>query len=152
MPTHVEVIAAERRVLEDDVDEVLAPTPQGQVGILPRHAPLLTLLSPGALRLKKGDDEVVLAVGGGFMEVSENRVVVLADSAERAEEIDLARVQEAKQRAAARLAARTTDVDVERAQLALARSLAREQAVQRVRRRGGRARSTPGDAELPPGQ
>src|SRR5687767_2074712 len=146
MPTHVEIIAAERRVLEDDVDEVLAPTPQGQVGILPRHAALLTLLSPGELRLKKGDEEIVLAVGGGFMEVGESRVVILADSAERAEEIDLARVEEAKQRAAARLAARTAEVDISRAQLALARSLAREQAVQRVRRRGGRSRSTTGDS------
>jgi F-type H+-transporting ATPase subunit epsilon len=152
MPTHVEIVAAERRVLEDDVDEILAPTPQGQVGILPRHAPLLTLLSPGELRLKKGDDEIILAVGGGFMEVGENQVVILADSAERAEEIDIARAEEARRRAASRIAAHTPDVDVQRAQLALSRSLARERAVERFRRRGGaRPRSGQTDSELPSG-
>ncbi|MGH2370886.1 MAG: ATP synthase F1 subunit epsilon, partial [Chloroflexota bacterium] len=84
MPLHVEVVAAERPILDQDVDEVLATTTQGQVGILPRHAPMLTLLAPGAVRLRRGDDETVLAVGGGFLEVSANRVVILADSAERA--------------------------------------------------------------------
>jgi F-type H+-transporting ATPase subunit epsilon len=150
MPTHVEIVAAERRVLEDEVDEVLAPTLQGQIGVLPRHAPLLTLLAPGELRLKKGTDEIVIAVGGGFMEVANNRVVVLADSAERAEEIDVARAEEARRRAAARIAERPPEVDVERAQLAMARALARLQAVERLRRRGGRPRAGPSDSEVPP--
>jgi F-type H+-transporting ATPase subunit epsilon len=144
VPTHVEVVAAERRVLEDDVDEVLAPTPQGQIGVLPHHAPLLTLLAPGELRLRKGPDETVVAIGGGFMEVGRDRVVVLADSAERAEEIDIARAEEARRRAAARLAERPPELDVERAQAALLRSLARLRAAERIRRRGGRgARGRP---------
>ncbi|MGH2352954.1 MAG: F0F1 ATP synthase subunit epsilon [Chloroflexota bacterium] len=143
MPLHVEVVAAERPILDQDVDEVLATTTQGQVGILPRHAPMLTLLAPGAVRLRRGDDETVLAVGGGFLEVSANRVVILADSAERAEEIDIARAEEARRRAAERVAARAPDIDQERAQAALARSLARIRAVERVRRRGGRTRPGP---------
>jgi F-type H+-transporting ATPase subunit epsilon len=150
MPLHIEIVAAERRVLEDDVDEILAPTPKGQIGILPRHAALLTLLSPGELRLKRGDGEQFLAIGGGFMEVADNHVVILADSAERAEEIDVARAEEARLRAATRLASRSREVDVERAQVAMARSLARIHVVERVRRRGGPARRTPTESGLPP--
>jgi F-type H+-transporting ATPase subunit epsilon len=149
MPTHIEIVAAERRVLEDDVDEVLAPTPKGQVGILPRHAAMLTLLVPGELRLKKGGDETILAVGGGFLEVNDNRVVILADSAERAEEIDVARAEEARRRAVARITSHSRDIDLERAQAALRRSLARIHAAERVRQRGGR-RSTPSEAGLAP--
>src|SRR5919202_4334210 len=131
MPLHLEVVAAERSVFSDDVDEVLAHTLAGQIGILPHHAPLLTLLAPGELRLRRGGEEIALAVGGGFLEVGDNRVVVLADSAERAEEIDVARAEEARRRAAERLAARTPEVDMQRAQAALARALARLRAVER---------------------
>ncbi|MGI8422776.1 MAG: F0F1 ATP synthase subunit epsilon [Chloroflexota bacterium] len=140
MPTHVEIVAAERRVLEDDVDEVLAQTVEGQIGILPRHAPLLTLLVPGEMRLKKGDQETVLSIGGGFLEVAGNRVIVLADSAERAEEIDVARAEEARRRAAARVESHSREVDSVRAQTSLQRALARIRAVERVRQRGGRSR------------
>jgi F-type H+-transporting ATPase subunit epsilon len=151
MPLHIEVVSAERKVLEDDVDEVLAPTTEGQIGILPRHAALLTLLVPGEMRLKKGQGETILAIGGGFLEVNDNRVVVLADSAERAEEIDVARAEEARRRAAERIESRSRDVDMNRAQVALARSLARIRAVERVRPRGGR-RPTPSEAGLVPNQ
>lgn len=147
MPTHIEIVAAERRVLEDDVDEVLAPTPNGQVGILPRHAAMLTILVPGELRLKKGSDETILAIGGGFLEVNNNRIVILADSAERADEIDVARAEEARRRAATRLASQSRDVDMERARIALSRSLARIRAAERVRQRGGR-RPTPSEGGL----
>jgi F-type H+-transporting ATPase subunit epsilon len=143
MPLHVEVVAAERSVLSEDVDEVLAYTLAGQIGILPHHAPLLTILAPGELRLKRGAEETTLAVGGGFLEVGNNQVVVLADSAERAEEIDIARAEEARRRAAARIGARTPEVDVQRAQAALARSLARLRAVERAHRRGPRPPVSP---------
>ncbi|HET7771383.1 MAG TPA: F0F1 ATP synthase subunit epsilon [Chloroflexota bacterium] len=149
MPTHVEIVAAERRVLEDDVDEVLAPTVMGQVGILPRHAPMLTLLVPGELRLKKGEGETILAIGGGFLEVADNNVVILADSAERAEEIDVARAEEARRRAQTRLEAHSREVDTARAQAALQRALARIRAVERVRQRGGRDRSLPTTSYVP---
>jgi F-type H+-transporting ATPase subunit epsilon len=149
MPTRVEVVAAEGRVLDEQVDEVLAPTPKGQIGILPRHAPLLTLLVPGEMRLKRGADETVLAVGGGFLEVTHNHVVVLADSAERAEDIDLARAEEARRRAAERLSSHSRDVDFERARAALQRALARIHVVERVRQRGGRSRPLPAETGLP---
>ena len=143
MPLHVEVVAAERIVLSQDADEVLAQTAMGQIGILPHHAALLTLLSPGELRLKRSAQETNLAVGGGFLEVGEDRVVVLADSAERAEEIDIARAEEARRRASDRLHARTAEIDLERAQAALARALARLRVVERTHRRAGRTTSLP---------
>ena len=149
MPTHVEIVAAERRVLEDDVDEVLAQTTKGQIGILPRHAPLLTILVPGEMRLKKGHEETILAIGGGFLEVADNRVIVLADSAERADEIDVARAEEARRRAATRIESRSREVDMQRAQASLARSLARIRAAERVRQRGGRGRAMPTTSYAP---
>jgi len=150
MPTHVEIVAAERRVLEDDVDELVAPTPDGQIGILPRHAALLTLLVPGEMRLKKGDQETVLAIGGGFLEVADNRVTILVDSAERAEEIDIARAEEARRRAADRVQSRGREVDLDRAQMALSRSMARIRVVERVRQRGGHSRPMPTETGFPP--
>jgi len=150
MPTHVEIVAAERRVLEDDVDEIVAPTPDGQIGILPRHAALLTLLVPGEMRLKKGDQESVLAIGGGFLEVANNRVTILVDSAERAEEIDVARAEEARRRATDRVQSRNREVDLDRAQMALSRSMARIRVVERVRQRGGRSRPLPTETGFPP--
>ncbi len=134
MPLHVEVVAAERSILSGEADEVLADTVKGQIGILPRHAALLTLLVPGTVRLRRGTEEEILAVGGGFLEVSDNNVVVLADSAERAEE--------ARRRAAARVRGGTPDIDQDRAQAALARSLSRLRAVEVYRRRS-RGRRTP---------
>jgi F-type H+-transporting ATPase subunit epsilon len=142
MPLHVEVVAAERSILSGEADEVLADTVKGQIGILPRHAAMLTLLVPGTVRLRRGNEEEILAVGGGFLEVSDNNVVVLADSAERAEEIDIARAEEARRRAAARVRGGTPDIDQDRAQAALARSLSRLRAAEVYRRRS-RGRRTP---------
>ena len=88
MPLHIEVITPERKVYEDDVDMVIAPGSEGYLGILPHHAPLLTGLGPGEFRVKKGGTEQVLAVFGGFMDVRGDRVVVLTESAEHAEEIE----------------------------------------------------------------
>jgi len=96
----VEIVTAERQVLaEDDVDMVVAPGSEGVVGILPRHAPLLTLLNPGVIRIKKNGAESAMAVGGGFLQVNADRVLILADTAERAEELDAARAEEARRRA-----------------------------------------------------
>jgi F-type H+-transporting ATPase subunit epsilon len=142
MPLRVEVVAAERSILSGEADEVQADTVKGQIGILPRHAAMLTLLVPGTVRLRRGNEEEILAVGGGFLEVSDNNVVVLADSAERAEEIDVARAEEARRRAASRVRGRTPDIDQDRAQAALARSLSRLRAVE-VSRRRGRGRRPP---------
>ncbi|MEJ7653327.1 MAG: F0F1 ATP synthase subunit epsilon [Chloroflexia bacterium] len=99
MPLHLEVVTAERVVYSDEVDMVIAPGIEGALGILPRHAPLMSVLGFGELRVKKGSEESDIAIGGGFMEVLNDRVTVLADSAEHVEEIDLARAEEAAQRA-----------------------------------------------------
>lgn len=135
----VEIVTAERRVLaEDDVDMVVAPGAEGTVGILPRHAPLLTTLRPGVIRIKKGEAETAMAVSGGFFQVNANRVRVLADVAEREEEIDEARAEEARRRAEAALAEATRGgmpAQVEAARTALRLSLARLQVAQRRRRR-----------------
>lgn len=96
----VQVVTAEREVFaETDVDMVVAPGSEGVLGILPRHAPLLTVLQPGMVRVKKGAEEEALAVSGGFLQVSRDRVLILADTAERASEIDEARAVQARERA-----------------------------------------------------
>src|SRR5215213_1878047 len=90
----VEIVTGERVVFEDhDVDMVVAPGGAGVLGILPQHAPLITTLSFGELRIKKGNDEQSILVYGGFMEVGDNKVLILADSAERAEEVDVERAR-----------------------------------------------------------
>ena len=141
MPLSVQIVTAEREVLrEDDVDMVVAPGSEGVVGILPRHAPLLTTLTPGIIRLKKGGDEEAMAVGGGFLQVSRNRVLILADTAERADEVDEARAQEARQRAQQQIAELVRSgqhVQAEAARTALHRSLARIQVAQHRRQRPG---------------
>ena len=95
-PVRVDIVTAERVVYSEDADMVLAPGAQGQLGILPHHAPLMTILQPGELLVRKGGDEFSLAISGGFLEVRPDRVIVLADSAERAEEIDTARAELAR--------------------------------------------------------
>src|ERR1051326_6966186 len=105
MPLRVQIVTAEREVLsEDGVDMVVAPGAEGVVGILPRHAPLLTTLLPGIVRIKKSGAEEAMAVGGGFLQVARDQVLILADTAERADEIDEARAEEGRRRAQEALA------------------------------------------------
>ncbi|MEA2639527.1 MAG: F-type H+-transporting ATPase subunit epsilon [Chloroflexota bacterium] len=139
MPLHIEIVTAERQVLADEVDMVIAPATEGTIGILPHHAPLLTALYPGMMVLKKDGTEEVLAIGGGFLQVSHDRVLVLADAAERAEELDEARAQEARARAEAALrdAPRSNALEAAEARAALRRSLVRLNVAQRRRRRTG---------------
>lgn len=134
MPLHVDIITAERPVYSGEVDLVVAPGVEGELGILPHHAPLLTALTIGELRLRKGEDEESLAIAGGFMEVLADKVIILADSAERSEEIDVARAEEARQRAQQSLADRTQVPDLARADATLRRSLVRLRVAQRRRR------------------
>ena len=135
----VEIVTAERQVYnETDVDMVVAPGSEGVLGILPSHAPLLTTLLPGPLRVKKGNIEEEMAVNGGFLQVKANRVLILADHAERAEEIDAAAAEEARRRAEQALTEATrsgNSVQVEAARAALRVSLAQLTVVRR--RRGG---------------
>ena len=136
MPLHLEIITPERRVYEDDVDMVIAPGSEGYLGILPHHAPLLTALGPGEFRVKKAGVDEILAVFGGFMDVRGDRVVVLTDAAEPAEEIDAQRAHAARERAQEMLqqAATLSAADEARARTALQRALVRIRVSDRRRR------------------
>ena len=139
-----EIVTAERRVYAGEATQVVAPTTSGEVTILPRHAPLLTALAPGVIELgRPGQDDLLLAVGGGFMEVANDRVVILADSAERADEIDADRARRARERAEALLKQRESDLEFAKAEAALRRALARLKVVERAQYRRGR-RAGPG--------
>lgn len=130
----LDVVTAERVVYSEDVDAVIAPGIEGQLGILPHHAPLMTTLQAGELLVKRGGQEDSLAISGGFLEVRPDRVIVLADSAERAEEIDISRAEAAKQRAEQRLGARDTGLDEARYEAALRRAMARLTVVEKIKR------------------
>jgi F-type H+-transporting ATPase subunit epsilon len=132
----LEVVTAERIVYTEDVDTIIAPGAEGQLGILPHHAPLMTILQSGELVVRKGSDEDIMAISGGFLEVRPDRVIVLADQAERAEEIDEARAEAAKQRAEERLRERGTEgFDEVRAEAALRRAIARVSVAEKIKRR-----------------
>ena len=136
MPLHLEVITPERKVYEDDVDMVVAPASEGYVGILPHHVPLFTTLGPGEFKVKKGGVEEVLAVFGGFMDVRGDRVVVLTDAAEPADEIDANRAQQARDAAQQVLAAGPASAaDEQRARAELQRALVRLRVSESRRRR-----------------
>lgn len=140
----LEVVTAEREVFAGEVDIVVAPGSEGELGILPRHAALLTTLRPGELRYRINGAEDALAIGGGFLEVRDDRVLVLADSAERAEEIDVERARAAEERARQLLAERPSGADLEAATAQLRRAQIRQSLVRRHR-------GTP-DVERPPGE
>ena len=132
----LDIVTAEQSIFSDDVEMVIAPGVEGQLGILPHHAPLITTLQPGELLVRKGDTEEVLVISGGFLEVRPDRVIILADAAERAEEIDVVRAEEAKRRAEERLKQRhVTDIDEAKAEAALRRALVRLTLAERVKRR-----------------
>jgi len=131
----LDIVTAEQMVYSDEVDVVVAPGVEGQLGILPHHAPLMTMLQPGELLIRKGGEEFSLAVSGGFLEVRPDRIIVLADTAERAEEIDMARAEEAKRRAEEQLGLAVPDVDLARAEAALRRSLVRLRVAEKRRKR-----------------
>ncbi len=99
MPIRCEIVSQDRKVFEGDVDIVVAPGADGEMGILPHHAPVLTALKTGVLKVRRGGREELFAISGGFMEVQPEVVTVLADAAEASEEIDIARAEEARRRA-----------------------------------------------------
>lgn len=137
MPLTLEIVTAERVVFTDNnVDMVVAPSAEGEVGILPHHAPLLTMLQIGELRVKKGGDEQSIIIAGGFMEVLNDKVTILADVAERSEEIDTATAEQARDRAREALANRdAADADLEAAQAAMRLASLRLRLGGRTRRR-----------------
>ena len=136
MPLRLEILTPERAVYDDEVDMVIAPGSEGYLGILPHHAPLLTALGRGEFRVKKGGVEEVLAVFGGFMDVRGDRVTVLTEAADQADEIDEAKEQAAREAAQQQLATATSPAEEARARASLERSLVRLRVTQRRRRRG----------------
>lgn len=131
----LDIVTAERQVYSDDVDLVVAPGVDGEMAILPGHAPLMTTLQPGELLIRRGGEEIPLVITGGFLEVRPERVTVLADAAERVEEIDAERAEEAKRRAEERLGEKLDAAEMERAEAALRRSMIRLRVVRKRRRR-----------------
>ena len=139
MPLSVEIITAEEIVqTEENLDVLIVTGSEGQLAILPRHAPLMTTLDYGELIFRRGTNETSFAIGGGFLEVHSDKVTVLADVAENADEIDAERAEEARKRAEERLQNPNTDqtsVDLARAQASLQRALLRLNVVEKRRRR-----------------
>jgi F-type H+-transporting ATPase subunit epsilon len=121
----LEIISPVRVVFSDDVTQVKAPGKMGYFGVLPNHAPFLTHLRTGAVEVEKDGKTITFAVTGGFSEVLNNKMVILADAAESIEEIDIERATKARDRAAKRLEDKQPDTDIPRAQAALARALNR---------------------------
>ena len=143
MPIRLDIVTVERLLYSEDVDMVIAPGIEGELGILPRHAALMTSLTYGELRVKRGEHEDIFAIGGGFLEVRPERVIILADAAEQAEEIDIQRAEEAKERAQKRLRERRVmGGDEVRAEAALRRAMMRLSVAQKVRRRRPGIRSS----------
>lgn len=99
MKIKFKIATPEKIVYEDEIDQITLPTKMGEITILPNHIPLVSSLMPGEIFIKKGKEEIVMAVSGGFLELNNNQLVILADTAERAEEIDEQRAEEAKKRA-----------------------------------------------------
>jgi F-type H+-transporting ATPase subunit epsilon len=99
MKIKFKIVTPERTVFEDEIDQVTLPTQEGEITVLANHIPLISVLQAGELVAKKGGEEIAMAVSGGMVEVRSNEITILADTAERAEEIDLARAEEAKQKA-----------------------------------------------------
>lgn len=131
----LEIVTAERMVFSDDVTALIAWGVEGQLGILPHHAPLMTMLQPGDLMIRKDREEEYLAISGGFLEVRPDKVIILADACEQADEIDVARAEDAKKRAQETMKAAPMTVDAASAEAALRRSLARLKVAERRRRK-----------------
>jgi F-type H+-transporting ATPase subunit epsilon len=139
LPTKLtlEIVTPEHSLVTAEVDEVEVPGSEGYFGVLPGHTPLLSTLAIGELWYRKGSEKFYLSLAGGFVEVLPDKVTILAQIAERGEDIDIERAERAKKRAEERLAApaSTTDLDFERARIAMLKSLMRLQVAARARTR-----------------
>jgi F-type H+-transporting ATPase subunit epsilon len=135
LPTKIQlhIVSADRSLVNETVDEVEIPGADGYFGVLPGHTPLLALLGTGELWYRQGSEKVYLSIAFGFAEVQPDRVTILAQIAEKADEIDVVRAEAAKKRAEERLAQTTASMDFERARIALLKSLIRLQVSTRAR-------------------
>ncbi len=135
MNLSLSIITPEKIVYEDEVDEVVAPTVNGEIAILPNHINLLTRLNPGELIIRKGTSHDSLAVTGGFLEVSKNKISVLADYAIKAKDIEIARATEAKKRAEKIMSEKATDMEIKIAQGELIKAILELKVATRHKRR-----------------
>ena len=135
LPTKIQllIVSADRALVDETVDEVEIPGFDGYFGVLPGHTPLLAVLHVGELWYRRGAEKHYLSIAFGFAEVQPDRVTILAQIAEKAEEIDLARAEAAKKRAEERIVRADIDMDAERARIALMKSLIRLQVASRAR-------------------
>ena len=135
MSVRVDIVTAERLVFSQDADIVMVPGIEGEMGILPHHEPIMTMIKPGEILIRKGTEEYSLAVSGGFLEVTPDHITILADAAERADEIDIARAEAAKKRAEKKLTNHAADTDSANAEASLRRALARIKVAEKRRSR-----------------
>ncbi|MHB8959851.1 MAG: F0F1 ATP synthase subunit epsilon [Candidatus Limnocylindrales bacterium] len=141
MPLHLEIVTPERMAYSDDVDMVLVPGVEGELGILPHHTPLVSLLGLGELTIRKGGQEESFAIVGGFLQVRPDKVVVMAETASLASEIDLERAQEARREAQRALDSGFHEgVDLASARAAMQQALLHIRVAERHRREGPRSR------------
>jgi F-type H+-transporting ATPase subunit epsilon len=144
---HVEIVTAERELYNGEAEIVDAPGAEGQMGILPEHAPLLALLGVGPLKVRLRGAEDIIFISGGFLEVSNDRVTVLADTAEHSDEIDQARAEAARRRAEEHLAEAKSSQERAEMYAALARAINRLKVLEIARRSGARRIDMPRHAE-----
>lgn len=137
MTIHVDVVSAEREIFSGTAEMVFAPLVTGEVGILPRHAPLLAPLKPGEVRVRTGHEELAFYVSGGMLEVQPHVVTVLADTALRAKDIDEAAALKAKERAEDAMRNRQSDMDYAKAQAELAQAVAQLRTLRKLREQKG---------------
>ncbi|MDX8380340.1 MAG: F0F1 ATP synthase subunit epsilon [Gallionella sp.] len=139
MTVHVDVVSADEMIFSGLSEVVVVPGMMGELGIYPRHAPLLTCIKPGSVRIKRPDqeDDDMFYVSGGMLEVQPGLVTILADTAIRGKDLDEARALEAKQAAEETMKNRTSDLDYAQAQAELAQALAQLQVIQQIRKRTG---------------
>ncbi|MGE5240862.1 MAG: F0F1 ATP synthase subunit epsilon [Bacteroidota bacterium] len=135
MTLHVDIVSAEKEIYSGTAEMVFAPLVTGEVGILPRHAPLIARMKPGEVRVRSGADDLSFYVSGGLLEVQPHMVTVLADTAARAKDLDEAAALKAKERAEEALRNRQADIDYARAQAELAEAIAQLRAIQKLRER-----------------
>jgi len=138
MTIHVDIVSAEESIFSGLAEMVVVPGTEGELGIHPRHAPLLTRIRPGSVRIKRPDEveEVLIYVSGGMLEIQPNVVTVLADTAIRGADLDEARAIEAKQAAEEAMRDKTADIDYAQAQAELAQAIAQLHAIQKLRQQG----------------
>jgi F-type H+-transporting ATPase subunit epsilon len=132
---HIDIVSAEGAIFSGEASMVFLPASQGEIGVAPRHAPLLTTLKPGVVRVQTDQDEQTFYVGGGALEIQPNLITVLADTAARANDLDESAALAAKQRAEEAMANRSTQRDIAEAQAELARAAAQLRAIERLRKK-----------------